>query len=502
MKATSHFRMGASIWLAVGMMFMAAVHLWVLEIQAEEPLLLKEETTAVQVSPSPVIQALDQGFSDLFEAASPAVVIIEVERRLPEMDGYEALQQFLFGRQPGSQGPPTEDWDTGAQGSGMVIRPDGYILTNSHVLGDGGYYFARFQDGRRLRAKLVGRDEANDLAVLKVEGESMPFLEFADAAQIKVGQLACVIGAPYALEFSFTTGAISGINRNKLEIGRYGVNPLYEDYLQTDASINPGNSGGPLLNIHGEVMGMVTMIHGINTGLGFAIPSDILQWSSDQLILKGRVSRPWLGISIETLKRANDQKPASGVLVKTVIPDAPAFMADVRPDDIIVAVDGQPVATDRELQKAIFYKKVGQQVVLNVWREKEKVELLVTTSEMRTSRIKQAEVRDQELGRDRVDHRHGVTVVELNQELAKRLGLEDNNGGVVIMAVSPNSSADDARLHAGDLVTAVNGTPIENLADYRLQLEEASASGEITLQCRRNGELIELTLNPPTNSDE
>jgi len=509
MKATPPFRMGLRNWSAafLGLAVFATVNCP--HSQAEtspleapaatapspEPAgFLEAETTAVRIEPNPVIDALDRGFADVYQAAAPAVVVVEVQRGGPDLSGYGALQSFLFGSTPDE-----EEWRTTDQGSGMLIRSDGYVMTNSHVLGRNGWYFVVLKDGRRLPAKLIGRDDNSDIAVLKIEGREYPYLEFAEMDQVRVGQFACAIGAPYELTSSFTVGWVSGINRNKLEVGRWGANPLYENYLQTDASINPGNSGGPLLDIRGRVIGMNTMIHGINTGLGFAIPSDILKWVSDQIILKGKVSRPWLGISIETLtENRNADHPKNGVLVKTVIPDAPAYLADVRADDVILAVDGEQVRTDRELQRAIFYKQVGEKVTLQVWRNGNRMELDVTTSEMDSGQLTQTRVdyhrREETQPEELVDEDLGLTLGQLNEELANKLNLDHKNSGVVILDVSPGSPADTARCHAGDVVLSVEEVEIGTLAEFREQIPEELPSDGITLLVRRGDESIALTL--------
>ncbi len=502
MQVIPPIRMGKSPRLAAFSIFLVLT----LPGIATEPVMLEAETTAVTFEPNPAMMAVDAGFRQLFEAAAPAVVVVEVERGgTGAMAGYDALQEFLFGRSPGEE--PEGGWgETGAQGSGMLIRPDGYVLTNNHVLGKAGAYFVRLQDGTRLPARLVGRDDNTDIAVLKIEGADYPYLEFADVDQIGVGQLACAIGAPYALEYSLTVGWVSGVNRNKLEVGRWGANPLYEDYLQTDASINPGNSGGPLLDIRGRVLGMNTMIHGINTGLGFAIPADILKWTSDQLILGGRVSRPWLGISIETIRRPLRAHggPSAGVLVKTVIPDAPAYLADVRADDVILEVDGQVVKTDRELQREIFYKRVGDPVMLRIWRNGNELHLPVTTSEMQTARLTTGQparkTEPQEV--PPVEETWGIVAEELDERLANRLGINRNERGLVIIEVLPDSPADAAELHAGDRIEEVGRVPVANLQEFRQALEraveEADASRGIAFQCRRDGQVIESTIYSET----
>ena len=229
---------------------------------------------------------------------------------------------------------------------------------------------------------MVGTDEKTDIAVIKVEANNLPVVQLADSDAVRVGQFAFAIGAPFKLDYTFTYGVISGKGRSKLmDNGGYNI----ADYLQTDASINPGNSGGPLCDIDGKVVGMNTLINGLNRGLGFAIPSNLVNEIGTQLIAGNKIIRPWLGIRIETLGDDSSIRDLfkgvdKGVVVRTIEADAPAYKSDLRPFDVITQIDGAPVATDTQLQHEILKKKVGQNVELGVWRKGQTMKIAVTTA--------------------------------------------------------------------------------------------------------------------------
>ena len=234
-----------------------------------------------------------------------------------------------------------------SEGSGFIVRADGFIFTNHHVVEGADRIDVKLKDGREFQAKLVGTDEKTDVAVIKIDANNLPAVQIGDSEAVRVGQFAFAIGAPFKLDYTFTYGVISGKGRSKLiSTGGYSIS----DYLQTDASINPGNSGGPLCDIDGKVVGMNTLINGLNRGLGFAIPINLANEIGQQLISGQRIVRPWLGIRIETL--GDDQSIRDlfkgldkGVVVRTIEADAPAYKSDLRPFDVITQVDGAPVVT-------------------------------------------------------------------------------------------------------------------------------------------------------------
>src|SRR5438552_2324320 len=331
-----------------------------------------------------VVHQLNNAFAKVFEIVAPSVVIIEVSKK---NDGGETstFDDLFF------QGPPDENNPRGrgshpvqSEGSGFIVRPDGYIFTNFHVVEAADKIDVKLKDGREFPAKVVGTDEKTDVAVIKIEAKDLSVVHLGDSDAVRVGQFAFAIGAPFKLDYTFTYGVVSGKGRSKLfTTGGYSIS----DYLQTDASINPGNSGGPLCDIDGKVIGMNTLINGLNRGLGFAIPINLAKEIGAELMAGHKIVRPWLGIRIETLgddptTRDLFKGADKGVVVRTIEADAPASKSDLRPFDLITQVDGTPIETDSELQHEILKKKIGQNVQLTVWRKGQNFRVPIKTGEL------------------------------------------------------------------------------------------------------------------------
>src|SRR5258705_2849037 len=333
-----------------------------------------------------VVHQLNNAFAKVFETVAPGVVIIETSKKT-EISETSPLDDLFF------QGPPDENRPrrspgtprpVQSEGSGFIVRPDGYIITNVHVIEDADKIDVKLRDGREFSARVVGADERTDVAVIKIEGTSFPVVQFGDSDAVRVGQFAFAIGAPFKLDYTFTYGVISGKGRSKL-IASSGYS--ISDYLQTDASINPGNSGGPLCDIDGKVIGMNTLINGMNRGLGFAIPANMAKEIGTELIAGHKIMRPWLGIRIETLGddptiRDLFKGADKGVVVRTIEADAPAYKSDLRPFDVITHVDGTPIDSDSQLQHEILKKKIGQSVQLSVWRKGQAIKVPIKTGEL------------------------------------------------------------------------------------------------------------------------
>src|SRR5260370_28996091 len=250
-----------------------------------------------------VVHQLNNAFAKVFEMVAPSVVIIEITKQNDGNEGSSFDDVFY-------QGPPDENkaernpgnfQPIQSEGSGFIVRPDGYIFTNFHVVEAADKVEVKLKDGREFPAKIVGTDEKTDIAVIKIDAKDLPVVQLGDSDAVRVGQVAFAIGAPFKLDYTFTYGVVSGKGRSKLlATSGYSIS----DYLQTDASINPGNSGGPLCDIDGKVIGMNTLINGINRGLGFAIPINMAKEICNELIAGRKIVLPWLGIRIETLPHA------------------------------------------------------------------------------------------------------------------------------------------------------------------------------------------------------
>src|SRR5438128_6630122 len=333
-----------------------------------------------------VVHQLNNAFAKVFETVAPGVVIIEISKK-NDMSESSPLDDLFF------QGPPDENnprrnpgglRPIQSEGSGFIMRQDGYIFTNFHVVEGADKIDVKLRDGREFPARVVGTDEKTDIAVIKIDAKDLPIVQLGDSDSVRVGQFAFAIGAPFKLDYTFTYGVVSGKGRNKLlATGGYSIS----DYLQTDASINPGNSGGPLCDIDGKVIGMNTLINGMNRGLGFAIPINMAKEIGAELVAGHKIMRPWLGIRIETLGddptiRDLLKGADKGVVVRTVEADAPAYKSNLRPFDVITHADGTTVETDSQLQHEILKKKIGQNVELTVWRKGQTIKMSVKTGEL------------------------------------------------------------------------------------------------------------------------
>jgi serine protease Do len=437
-----------------------------------------------------VVHQLNNAFAKVFEVVAPSVVIIEVSKKADNETS--AFEDLFF------QGPP-DDNNSGrsprsfqpvqSEGSGFIVRPDGYIFTNFHVVESADKIDVKLKDGREFSGKVVGTDEKTDVAVIKIDANGLPAAQFGDSEGVRVGQFAFAIGAPFKLDYTFTYGVISGKGRSKLlATSGYSIS----DYLQTDASINPGNSGGPLCDIDGKVIGMNTLINGINRGLGFAIPINMAKEIGDELIAGRKIMRPWLGIRIETLGDDPSIRDLfkgidKGVVVRRIEADAPAYKSDLQPGDVITHVDANQVTTDSQLQHEILKKKIGQKVELTVWRKGKTLKVPVTTGELpsEVSRASNEPVRppqekQQEIGK------FGLQVQELTKEMAQRFKLGVQKG-VIVTDVTDNSLAAQQGIEREDVITEVDSKPVTDVKSFREALNKSDPKRGVLLYLDRKG---------------
>src|SRR5881394_3714270 len=438
-----------------------------------------------------VVHQLNNAFAKVFETVAPGVVIIETSKK-SEISESSPLDDLFF------QGPPDENRSrrnpgtpraVQTEGSGFIMQPDGYIFTNVHVIEDADKIDVKLRDGREFPARVVGADEKTDIAVIKIDAKDLPVVQLGDSDAVRVGQFAFAIGAPFKLDYTFTYGVISGKGRSKLlQAGGYSIS----DYLQTDASINPGNSGGPLCDIDGKVIGMNTLINGMNRGLGFAIPVNMAKEIGAELIAGRKIVRPWLGIRIETLGddpsiRDLLKGADKGVVVRTVEADAPAYKSNLRPFDVITQVDGTPVETDSQLQHEILKKKIGQNVELTVWRKGQMIKVPVKTGELPNEIARASNEPIQPVQPKQEDAvKFGLQVQELNKEVAARLHLSVQQG-VIVTDVADNSLAAQQDIQREDIITEVDGKPVTNIQSFREALNKADPKRGVLLYLDRKG---------------
>src|SRR5213593_3691357 len=438
-----------------------------------------------------VVHQLNDAFAKVFETVAPSVVIIEVSKK-NDLSETSPLDDLFF------QGPPDENnprRNPGAprpvqsEGSGFIVRPDGYIFTNFHVVEGADKIDVKLRDGRNFQATVVGTDEKTDIAVIKIDAKDLPVVQLGDSDGARVGQFAFAIGAPFKLDYTFTYGVISGKSRSKLfQTGGYSIS----DYLQTDASINPGNSGGPLCDIDGKVIGMNTLINGMNRGLGFAIPINMAKEIGTELVAGHKIMRPWLGIRIETLGddptiRDLFKRADKGVVVRTIEADAPASKSDLKPFDVITQINGTPIETDSQLQHEILKKKVGQNVQLTVWRKGQTIKVPIKTGELpnEIARASNEPPRPAQPERQEVG-KFGLQVQELTKDVAERLHLPVEKG-VVVTDVEDNSIAAAQDLQREDVITEVDGKPVKNVQSFREALNKADPKRGVLLYLDRKG---------------
>lgn len=423
-----------------------------------------------------VARSLSNAFRGAVARISPAVVSIATVQRpastglsepgLAPQDPGEQLRRFL-GLAPG-QALPFEIPEQRGQGSGFVVRPDGYILTNNHVVAGASELEVSFADGKRLKAELVATDPDSDLAIIRVEARDLPSASFGDSLALQPGEWVVAVGNPYGLEHTVTAGVVSALGR-----GDVGLN-IYEDFIQTDAAINPGNSGGPLVDLEGRVLGVNSAIrtsNGGSDGISFAIPAHLAEKVTRDLIERGRVERGWLGVSMQPLTRELAAKfghQGGGVLVSEVLADTPAAKAGLRSGDILTRLDGRPLADNRSLLNAVGAKRPGDEVELEYLRDGRLAQARVTLAR------RPADAAAARGGlTEQVPAPLGLTVDPLTPELAQELGLTSTRG-LLITEVAPGSPAARAGLRPEDVLLEVDRQPVGSL----LELREALRAGD------------------------
>jgi serine protease Do len=427
-------------------------------------------TAAVVPTPAQVqastaeAKRLSDGFVAVAERASPSVVQIDVTARNDKADAFLRFFGRGGGDEPIARG----------MGSGVVFSPDGAILTNNHVVEEALTISVRLRDGRYLPARLVGRDPATDLAVVKIDASGLTPAKFADSDATRVGEWVVAIGSPFGLGYTVTAGVLSAKGR-----GGLGMNDI-EDYLQTDASINPGNSGGPLCNLQGDVIGINTMIVGRGQGIGFAVPSNMAQRVAGQILKTGHVSRAWLGLSVQDLTPeiavAMHLGPGAGALINSVSPDGPAYRANVRTGDVIAGVAGHGVHDGHDLVRETISHDVGQPVQLEIIRNGQHYAATVTLSERPEAAIPPVPAQQQSLPHQGL----GLIVRDLAPQQAAQMGFAAKPLPAVTQ-VTPGSPADREGLRVGDVIVEANGIsePTSN------QVADAARSGSLLLRLKR-----------------
>jgi serine protease Do len=368
-------------------------------------------------------------------------------------------------------------------GSGFVISPDGYIVTNNHVVQGATDISVTFSNRHVMSAKVIGTDPLTDLAVIKVNGENLPSIPWGDSTQLHPGQTVLAFGNPLGYQFSVTSGIVSGLNRGNPDADRRKPG----EFIQTDAAINPGNSGGPLVNARGEVEGINTFLiseTGGFSGLGFAVPEQIAKPIVDQLIRTGKVEHARIGITIEDVTPANAKffglKSDTGAVISQVDPDTPGSKAGLKVGDVITAINGQPVEDAGHAQVMITSMRPGTRVDVQILRNGQSMTLPVTLEAMSNTDTQTA---TDEQGKPR----WGLGLSDLSPDVRQEMQIPANIHGAVVAQVTPGSPADDARLSQGDVILQVNHKDTPNADAVKNALAAVPSGQDVLLLVWSNG---------------
>lgn len=441
----------------------------------------------------PVSQA---SYADLVTRVAPAVVTIRSTERarapqqFPFMDD-PGFREFFGDRMPQAQTPQRVQ----GVGSGVIVSPDGYVLTNHHVVDGALDIRVELTDNRTFKAKLVGSDQPSDLAVLKIEAKDLPTLSLGDSDKVRVGDFVLAVGNPMGIGQTVTSGIISAKGRQTgLSDGSF------EDFLQTDAAINRGNSGGALVNTTGELVGINSQIlspSGGNIGIGFAIPSNMAKVVMDQLVKTGKVRRGMLGVSIQPvdadLAASMDLPSAQGAIVTNVTPASPAEKAGIKRGDVIVGINNHTVADSNVLRNLVASIPPGTNVKVSALRDGREQNFQVALAELPERKASDSEGgtdTDSDIGKT---GKFGLTLQTLTADAVSRFGLEAGDQGLLITRVSPDGSAANAGLRQGDLIQEVNRKPVRTLADFSAAVQQ-SGSRPVLLLVKRRDAVIYVTL--------
>jgi len=438
----------------------------------------------------PNVASLTEGFAPVVEPLLPAVVNIQtskVVKNSREESPFEEdpfFRQF-FGNPNGGEDQPREQKEH-SLGSGVIVSPDGYILTNNHVVDDASDIEVVLKDKRQLKAKVVGTDPRTDIAVLKIPATGLSSVTIGDSSKMRVGDIVLAIGDPFGIGETVTMGIVSALGRRSLDIEGAGG---YEDFIQTDASINPGNSGGALVNTRGQLIGINTAIisngGGGNQGIGFAVPINMARHVMEQLVSNGKVTRGYLGVSIQevtpALAKAFGLPSAEGALVGDVNADSPGAKAGLQKGDVIVGMNGQAVSDFQDLRLRVSQSAPGETVKLDLYRNGQKRQMSVTLGELPDQAT--AEKSAPESPEDAME---GVQVQALTPDLAQQLKLPAGTRGVVVTRVDPDSAAAEGMLQRGDVIQEVNHKPVNTADQLRAAVRDAG-NNPLLLLVNRQG---------------
>jgi serine protease Do len=479
---------------------------------------------------------LVEGFSSIVKAVTPAVVNIQVtqgERVRGPRDPRRRDHEGPPGRPgpgpgpgpfaapppgpdggPGPFGPPGDQDESEAGppgvpprpemsgGSGVLIDPNGYVVTNNHVVDRASDIKVYLHDKREFAGKVIGTDPKTDLAVIKIEGKDLPYLKWGEYDKLQVGDIVLAVGSPFGLSQTVTMGIISAMGRGNVGIADY------EDFIQTDASINPGNSGGALVNLKGELIGINTAIFsrtGGNEGIGFAVPVSIAKMISESLVKSGKVVRGWLGVGIQEitadLAKAFKVKEQRGALVSDVNEHGPALKAGIQRGDVIVEFDGKEVQTVSELRNRVAATPVGSNVKMKVMRDGQEKQITLHIAErpsdaMLARGTEPATPETSEPRKGPLNVLSDLRIKPLDEEGRTQFNIGAKTSGVLVAHVQAGSPAEQAGLQRGDVIQEINRQPVAAPKDYDAAAAKIKKEENAVLLVNRQGNSIFIVINP------
>ncbi len=480
-------------------------------------LLALASTTALAPLPA-FARAAPESFAPLVDPLLPAVVNVYTTQKMkspgagvgmpfggnPNDPNMQRFKQFFdqFGMEaapgmPGNEGPEIEQ-ETTSLGSGFIIDPAGYIVTNAHVIADAAEISVKLHDNTELKAKLVGRDPKTDLALLKVESKTpLPFVKFGDSDASRVGDWVIAIGNPFGLGGSVSAGIISARERS------INAGP-FDDFIQTDAAINRGNSGGPLFNTDGQVIGINSAIFspsGGNIGIGFAVPSALAQPILKQLRESGHVQRGWLGVKIQEVNAQIAESvgldKAGGALVLDLVKDSPAAKAGVKNGDVILSFAAKPVGAMRSLPRLVAETPVGKAVPIEIWREGKKQTLTTTIALLKDDEEQAAKAPAKSSDKAAAGEQLlGMRLSKVSDALRARYKIPAELEGLIIIDIAPGSAVLKQGLRPGDVLQQLQQTPLTSTDILRKGLEQAAKAGRnfALLRVWRGGQSMFITV--------
>lgn len=439
------------------------------------------------IKPAAWFEARPASFADLAEKAQGAVVNINTRK---VVKSGRAMPFHRFGpRDPFFddfferffEGMPRERTQK-SLGSGFIINKRGDILTNYHVVSMADDIEVKLSDGRKFKAKVVGKDERTDIALLNIkDAGDLPYVTLGDSNKLRSGDWVMAIGNPFGLEHTVTVGVVSALGRV------IGGGP-HAKFIQTDASINPGNSGGPLFNLKGEVIGVNTMIHAGGQGIGFAIPINLAKDMLPQLATKGKVTRGWLGVSIQNitpeLAKSFNLKEDKGALIAEVFPDSPAAKAGIMRGDIVLEFNGKKIEDPYGLSLAVGHTQPGSKVEVKVLRQGEEKTLKAKLGRQEGSKTVDVEEQEEKGGSVKPD-KLGLVVRPLRPEDSRRLDVPAGTKGIVVRRVEPGSVAEGADIRSGDVILEIDDKKIASLKDYKDALQKVKKGNVVRFFIKR-----------------